>query len=151
MKNSLHQSDAKEPTRDGMDLAICSIDTKNRVVKYAGANRPLWIIRNGKTEVEEIKGTKKSIGGWTDDEQHFNSHEIKLQQNDTFYLSTDGFVDQFGGQHGKKLMSKKFKEILLNIQSKPMLEQEKHLDDFVENWKSGVELVDDILIIGVRL
>lgn len=151
MKNSLHQSDDRESTKDGMDLAICSVDTKNRIVKFAGANRPFWLIRNGINLVEEIKGTKKAIGGWTDDKQHFDSHELKLQKGDTFYLSTDGFVDQFGGQHGKKLMAKKFKEILVDIQSKSMLEQEIHLDNFVEDWKAGAEQVDDILIIGVRL
>jgi serine phosphatase RsbU (regulator of sigma subunit) len=151
IKNSLHQSDGKESTRDGMDIAICSVDTKNRIIKYAGANRPLWLIKNGKKEVVEIKGTKKAIGGWTDDDQNFDSHELKLQKGDTFYLSTDGFVDQFGGQYGKKLMAKKFKEILVDIQSKSMLEQEIHLDNFVEDWKAGAEQVDDILIIGVRL
>ena len=151
IKNSLHQSDSIESTRDGMDIAICSIDTKNRIVKYAGANIPLWLIRKGKTEVEEIKGTKEAIGGFTEDNQHFDSHELKLQRGDSFYISTDGYADQFGGKDGKKLMKKKFKEILLNIQNKTMQEQEKHLDNFVENWKSGIEQIDDILVIGVRL
>ncbi len=127
------------------------MDTDNRIVKYAGANRPIWIIRKGQKEVEEIKATKKAIGGLTEDDQHFDTHEIKLQQGDTFYLSTDGYADTFGGQDKKKLMTKKLKEILLEIQDKSMKEQEKHLDDFIENWKAGTEQVDDILVIGVRL
>ena len=151
IKNSLHQSDSDESTKDGMDIAICSVDTKNRIVKYAGANRPIWLIRKGKTEVEEIKGTKKAIGGYTEDNQYFDSHELKLQQGDTFYITTDGYADQFGGQAGKKLMTKKFKEILLSIQDMSMQEQKKHLDNFVENWKAEIEQVDDILVIGVRL
>jgi Stage II sporulation protein E (SpoIIE). len=151
IKKSLHQSDSSGSTRDGMDIAICSIETKNRIIKYAGANIPLWVIRKGKAEVEEIKGTKEAIGGLTEDNQHFDSHELKLQQGDTFYISSDGYADQFGGQNGKKLMIKKFKEILLDIQDKTMQEQEKHLDNFVENWKAGIEQVDDILVIGVRL
>ncbi|MBI3501169.1 MAG: tetratricopeptide repeat protein [Bacteroidetes bacterium] len=151
IKVSLHQTDSNESTRDGMDIALCSVDTDARVVKYAGANRPLWIIRNGQTVVEEIKATKKAIGGFTEDNQHFDSHEIKLQQGDTFYLSTDGYADTFSGQDGKKLMTKRFKEILLDIQTKTMQEQEKYLDDFIENWKAGTEQVDDILVIGVRL
>ena len=136
--------------RDGMDIALCLIDTDNCVVKYAGANRPLWVIRNGQT-FEEIKATKKAIGGFTEDTQHFDSHEITLQQGDTFYIFSDGFADTFGGQDGKKIMTKKFKEILLDIQDKSMQEQERYLDDFVENWKAGTEQVDDILVIGVRL
>lgn len=152
IKSSLKQSESDESaTRDGMDIALCSLDTDTRIVKYAGANRPLWIIRNGQTAVEEIKATKKAIGGFTEDNQNFDTHEIKLQQGDTFYIFTDGYADQFSGQDGKKLMSKKFKEILVSIQSKTMQEQEKHLDNFVENWKAGTEQVDDILVIGVRL
>ncbi|MCE9539567.1 MAG: tetratricopeptide repeat protein [Bacteroidetes bacterium] len=151
IKTSLKQSENENSTRDGMDIALCSVDTDKRVVKYAGANRPIWIIRNGLNEVEEIKATKKAIGGFTEDDQHFDTHEIKLQQGDTFYISTDGYADTFGGQEKKKLMTKRFKEILLEIQYKPMKEQGQHLDNVIENWKAGTEQVDDILVIGIRL
>jgi serine phosphatase RsbU (regulator of sigma subunit) len=150
IKTSLRQSDSKESTRDGMDIALCSIDTLNCSVKYAGANRPIYVIRKGQTEMEEIKATKKAIGGLTEDDQHFDTHELKLQQGDTFYISTDGYADQFSGED-KKLTTKKFKQILLDIQNKTMQEQELHLDKFIENWKSGIEQIDDILVIGVRL
>jgi len=151
IKISLKQSETDESaTRDGMDIALCSVDSNARIVKYAGANRPIWIIRNGSTAVEEIKATKKAIGGFTEDSQHFDSHEIKFEQGDTFYLSTDGFADTFGKQD-KKLTTKKFKEILLSIQDKSLKEQEHHLDNFIEDWKGGTEQVDDILVIGVRL
>ncbi|MBI3502271.1 MAG: tetratricopeptide repeat protein [Bacteroidetes bacterium] len=150
IKSSLRQTDSNESTRDGMDIALCSVDTDARVIKYAGANRPLWIIRNGQTVVEEIKATKKAIGGFTEDSQHFDTHEIKLQQGDTFYISTDGYADTFGKQD-KKLTTKKFKEILLSIQDKSLKEQEQHLDNFIEDWKGETEQVDDILVIGVRL
>ncbi|MEK6615673.1 MAG: SpoIIE family protein phosphatase, partial [Bacteroidota bacterium] len=97
IKSALKQSETDElATRDGMDIALCSVDTNARVVKYAGANRPIWIIRNGQTIVEEIKATKKAIGGFTEDSQHYDTHEIKLHQGDTFYISTDGYADTFG-------------------------------------------------------
>ena len=124
---------------------------EDSILKYAGANRPLWLIRSEETEVEEIKGTSKAIGGLTDDTQHFDSHEIILKKGDTLYISTDGFADQFGGENGKKLMTKKFKEILIEIQNKSMKDQEKYLNDYIENWKSGIEQVDDILVIGIRI
>jgi len=151
VKTSLKQSSKDESTRDGMDIAICSVDTKNRIVKYAGANRPMWIIRSGQTEVEEIKATKVAIGGLTEDNQHFDSHELKLQAGDTFYICTDGYADQFSGKDGKKLMTRKLKEILVGIQNKAMPEQELYLDNFVEDWKAGTEQVDDILVIGIRV
>jgi serine phosphatase RsbU (regulator of sigma subunit) len=150
IKTSLRQSDSDESTRDGMDIAICSVDIVNRIVKFAGANRPLYIIRKGQTEIEEIKATKKAIGGLTDGDQLFETHELNFQQGDTFYISTDGYADQFSGQD-KKLTTKRFKQILLDIQDKTMQEQETHLDNFIENWKADTEQVDDILVIGVQL
>lgn len=151
IKKSLNQSDSIDSTRDGMDIAICAVDTENCIVKYAGANRPLWIIGKGEKVLFEIKATKKAIGGLTEDNQHFDTHELKLKQGDTFYISTDGYADQFGGKEGKKLMTKNLKKILLDIQDKSMQEQKIYLDNFVENWKTGIEQLDDILVIGVRL
>lgn len=136
---------------DGMDIALCSVNTTTYTVNYAGANRPLWIIRNGQTEVEEIKATKKAIGGYTEDEQHFDTHQLQLAKGDSFYIFSDGYADTFGGEAGKKLMTKRFKEILLDIQHKPMPQQETYLDTFIETWKADAEQVDDILVIGVRL
>jgi serine phosphatase RsbU (regulator of sigma subunit) len=150
IKTSLKQSDSYESTRDGMDIALCSIDIVNCIVKYAGANRPLWVIRKGQGVVDEIKATKKAIGGFTEDSQHFETHEIKLQKGDTFYISTDGYADTFSVQD-KKLTTKKFKELLLSIQDKSMQDQELHLENFIENWKGGAEQIDDILVIGVQL
>ena len=151
IKSSLKQSDSNESTRDGMDIALCSVDSTACIVKYAGANRPLWIIRSGQKEVQEIKATKKAIGGFTEDSQHFDTHVVQLQQGDTFYISTDGYADTFGGKENKKITTKKFKEVLLSIQDKSMADQEMHLGSFVEDWKAGTEQVDDILVIGVRL
>lgn len=151
VRMSLKQSAKNQATRDGMDIAICCIDIKNRIVEFAGANRPLWIIRKEMSEVEAIRGTPTAIGGLTEDSQHFETHTLKLQQGDTIYLFSDGYADTFSGISGKKLMTKKFKQILLNIQNQSMQEQEKHLNNFIENWKDGTEQVDDILVIGIRV
>ena len=156
IKTALRQSESNESTRDGMDIVLCSLSPaesqgEDAILHYAAANRPLYIIHRGETILKEIKATKRAIGGLTEDDQHFETHEIKLQQGDTIYLSTDGFADQFSGHNGKKLMTKKFKEILVNIQDKPMKEQGEYLDNFIEDWKAGTEQVDDILVIGVRI
>ena len=151
LRKSLHQSNSADSTRDGMDIALCSVDTDKKAVKYAGANRPFWIIRNGKTEIEEVKGTKKAIGGFTEDEQHFDTHEIKLEHGDSFYIFSDGYADTFGGENSKKLTTKKFRQLLLNIQHMGMQEQGQYLDNFIERWKAGIEQGDDILVIGIRV
>ena len=151
IKASLRQSGDESSTRDGMDIALCAISAETRHVTYAGANRPIWIIRNGRAEIEEIKATKKAIGGLTSEDQHFDAHDIMLNEGDTFYLFTDGYADTFNGKTNKKLTTKQFKQLLIDIRHLTMPEQKQHLDDYIESWKSGTEQVDDILVIGVRL
>jgi serine phosphatase RsbU (regulator of sigma subunit) len=151
MKLSLRQTASADSTRDGMDIILCKIDPSARAISYAAANRPLWIIRNGQTSVEEIKATKKAIGGFTEDEQQFEIHQLQLMKGDTIYLFTDGYADQFSGTDSKKLTTKKFRELLLSYQNLAMPEQEKSLNTFIDNWKGNSEQVDDILIIGIRM
>lgn len=150
VKTSLKQTGDEDSTRDGMDIALCEVDTAARIIRYAGANRPLWIIRKGLTEVTEIKATKKAIGGLTEDSQTFETHEIALSEGDTLYLFSDGYPDLFGAE-GKKLTTKKFKQLLMEIRDLPMEGQKLQLDAFAEKWKGGSEQIDDILVIGIKL
>jgi serine phosphatase RsbU (regulator of sigma subunit) len=153
LKRSLHQSDNDDSTHDGMDIALCSITTQPNGVNlnYSGANRPLWVIRKGKAEIEEIEPTKKAIGAFTSDEQEYTTNEVQLKQGDSFYMFTDGYTDQFGGASGKKLTIAKFKEFLLSIKEKHMEEQKNELISFMESWKGDHNQPDDILVIGVRV
>jgi serine phosphatase RsbU (regulator of sigma subunit) len=151
IKSSLNQTGADESTRDGMDIALCAVNVKEKIVTYSGANRPLWVIRKGANEVEEIKATKTAIGGLTRTGQVFERNDVSLAEGDTFYILSDGYADQFSGVTGKKLMTKKLKDILLSIQDKSMAEQQKHLDNFLETWKAGSEQLDDVLVIGLRV
>jgi serine phosphatase RsbU (regulator of sigma subunit) len=109
------------------------------------------VIRKGKNTVEEIRGTKRAIGGWTDRRQHFEDREIQLRKGDTFYIFSDGYADQFGGEKGKKLMTKRFRELLGSVQNLTMEEQRMYLDRYFEQWRDGSEQIDDVLVIGVRV
>ena len=154
IKQALRQG-GEAGTKDGMDICLCTFpafvnDAKTTQVNYAGANRPLWIIKNNSTEVEEIKATKQAIGGHTDVNQVFEQHSITLNKNDTIYLFSDGYADQFGGPNKKKLMTKKFKEILLSIQNQSMAQQHKYLTSYIEDWCKHTEQIDDILVIGIK-
>lgn len=164
VNNSLHQTQTGSESRDGMDAAICcfefsSSNGNNKRVQiesdgelklyYAGANRPLYFIRNN--ILEETKADKFSIGGLDyTNLKKFTTHTFFLQKNDSLYLSTDGFADQFG-QNNKKLKTKKFKEILVSIQDKSMEEQKKFLDTFIEDWRKNLEQTDDIQIVGIKV
>ncbi|MBS1647635.1 MAG: tetratricopeptide repeat protein [Bacteroidetes bacterium] len=149
LKKALRQSDKEGASRDGMDIALLKIDTALNHIQYAGANRPLWLIRKNTNMVEETKATKVAIGGLTEDAQRFEEHSFYLQKGDTIYICSDGYADQFG-KNDKKLMTKKFKEELLSIQHLSIEEQKKHLNDFIDDWKQGTEQTDDILVIGFR-
>ena len=81
----------------------------------------------------------------------FNSHSLNLQKGDTLYLFTDGYADQFGGPKGKKFKYKQFQEMLLANSQKPMAEQQKILEDTLNDWKGNLEQVDDVLVIGIRV
>lgn len=155
VKSALRQSSEANSTRDGMDLSLCAIPYKNAngptIISYAGANRPLWIIKKDSNIVEEIKATKVAIGGLTKDDQEFQQHELKLSKGDTIYLSSDGFADQFGGPKKKKLMTGKFKEILVSIQHLSIKDQHSYLNDFIDDWMKDSEQVDDILVIGIKV
>ncbi len=132
--------------RDGMDIALCTI--KGLELHYAGAYNPLWIIRNG--ELVETKANKQPIGKY-DHATTFSSHQIQLENNDTIYLFSDGYADQFGGAKGKKLKAKAFRELLLSIQDLSMSSQKEYLDSFFEKWRGDLEQIDDVCVIGIRV
>jgi serine phosphatase RsbU (regulator of sigma subunit) len=150
VRQSLKQNMENTETRDGMDIAICSVDTKNNILYYAGANRPIYIVRENK--LDEIKPNKMSIGGdQMEEDRSFTNHEIDIKKSDTVYLSTDGYADQFGGERGKKFMVKRFQEELLEIQNLKMEQQGEFLKTTIENWQGDLEQVDDILVIGIKI
>ncbi|MGE0566473.1 MAG: SpoIIE family protein phosphatase [Bacteroidia bacterium] len=151
IKVSLKQDENAINSRDGLDIALCRFDISKRELHFSGANRPLWLIRKGTNVITEYKPTKASIGGFTKLEQEFVSHNIELNKGDTIYLFSDGYADTFGGEKDKKLTTRKFKEQLISIQNLEMKEQEKHLTDFIEDWRGSVEQIDDILVIGIRV
>jgi len=137
-----------EDVQDGMDIALCNL--KDNTLSYAGANNPLWIIRKGEDRIEEYKANKQPIGKYTRNDP-YNSYQFELSQGDTFYIFSDGYIDQFGGPKGKKLKSAKFKKLLLSIQDKNMQEQHEFLDNYFKEWKGDLEQLDDVCVIGVRV
>ncbi len=148
VRKALKQNETKSQTRDGMDVAIICIS--NDTLQYAGAQRPLWIIKDN--NLTEIKANKFSIGGIQSEEKRvFTTQEFTIEKNSSFYLTSDGYADQFGGKNGKKMMTKNFKELLLTLQNKSMLEQKQILDDTIEKWKGSREQIDDILVIGIKI
>jgi len=146
---SLHQEEGD--TKDGMDMSIAVIDTTKKEIQFAGAYNPLYIIRNKSEEITKIKGDRMPIGIHLKMDDDFTNHVIKYNSGDIIYLFSDGYVDQFGGEKGRKLKSGKFQELLLTIKGKAMSEQKQFLDSFLLKWRGELEQLDDIIIIGLKL
>ena len=146
---------SEEDVKDGMDISLCKLDLTNSqnnsgkaILQWSGANNPLWIIRNN--ELIEYKPNKQPIGK-TDNPTPFTTHTIELKQNDTLYVFTDGYQDQFGGEKGKKFKTSQLKQLLLSLQENTMDKQKELLNEAFNNWKGDEEQVDDVCIIGVRV
>ncbi len=147
VSNSLHQKD-DDQINDGMDLCIISYDPQTKVLEYAGAYNPLWLLRDN--IMETLIADRFSIGKNTPKENKFTNHEVLIQAHDMIYLFTDGFADQFGGSHGKKFKSANLKKLLTINGHLPMEEQVQLLDDTLASWKGDLEQLDDILVMGRR-
>jgi len=136
--------------RDGMDIAFCILNTKTNELQYAGAYNPLWIIREGADEIEEIKANKQSIGK-VDSPKTYDTHQLQLKTGDCIYIFSDGYADQFGGEKGKKFKYKPFKQLLVSMKNETMENQLNTMNKHFETWKGELEQVDDVCVIGVKI
>ena len=151
--------------KDGMDIAICAINGTK--MTYAGANSPLWIVREtallsavqkkerdtylgDKVSLIEYKATRQSVGLY-EAMKPFEQQDIELHKGDTVYLFSDGYADQFGGPKGKKLMYKPFKKLLLDLVDTPLNEQSERIITNFNIWKGDLEQIDDVVVIGFRV
>lgn len=134
---------------DGMDLAVCSIDLKAGKLEFAGANNPMYLVRDG--ELEMIKADKMGVSAQYQAQTSYTNVEMDIQDGDRIYLFSDGYPDQFGGDRNKKFTYKRFADVLLENHQKPMEEQCQILDDIIEEWKGAREQTDDICVMGAEL
>jgi len=150
VKSSLRQTGKEQEQKDGMDMALCVIDKQKSKLQFAGANNPLYLIRNN--ELIEFKADRMPIGIYIKEKDSFTNHEVEIQKGDSFYVFSDGFEDQFGGPTGKKFLTKNFKNLLVQLQSNTMEEQKEILRKSIIDWMGEHhEQIDDILVIGVKV
>lgn len=145
---ALHKSNDGNTSLDGMDVAIGVFDFVEQTFSYAGAFRPVWIVRDN--DLIEMDASRYPIGFYADVKKVFTTKTIGINQNDAFYFFTDGYCDQFGGERKKKFNRKQFKELLLSAQDMEMSEQESYLQYVLLNWRQEEPQVDDILVMGIK-
>ncbi|MBI9068981.1 MAG: SpoIIE family protein phosphatase [Salinivirgaceae bacterium] len=149
VKKTLKQEGKDGEAKDGMDVAIVVIDDEKKKLYFSGAYNPVYIYRNN--ELIEIKADRMPIGIYIREKESFTLNEFDYQKGDTFYIFSDGYPDQFGGEKGQKFRSKAMKQLMLDIQPKSMCEQRDILNTTIEDWMGEQEQIDDMVIIGVRL
>lgn len=143
------RQDEDSTTKDGMDIALCKINTARREVEYAGAHRPLYVMKRG--AMEEVKGNKFPIGGGIFKNQtNFTNTKLKLEAGDSIYFSSDGFPDQFGGTDGRKFGPKRVREIIERVHTSAMQEAINVFDQEWESWRGETKQTDDVLLIGIK-
>jgi len=147
IKYALKQTGSKEEQKDGIDLALCTFDVNKKVLQYSGANNPILIVKDNL--VIDLKPVKNPIGIYIKERQ-FENHTIEVTNNETIYMFTDGVLDQFGGESGRKYRISRLKELLLEIQNQNLnLQKNLILEDF-NNWKGNFKQIDDITILGIK-
>lgn len=136
-------------TKDGMDLVFCKFNLKQKKGYYCGAGRPLIHIRNN--ELIEYKKGLDAIGYTTKESKQFETISFDLQEGDLFYLFSDGYTDQFGGENIKKFNRQRFRNLLSSIVDFNLQKQKNELLFHYSNWKGKQEQVDDICVVGIKI
>ncbi|MCX6328853.1 MAG: SpoIIE family protein phosphatase [Bacteroidia bacterium] len=170
---SLKQVGGEDEAKDGMDIALLVIDFNSKHIEFSGAYNPCFRVRklteneavkykddstempdgtmsNGKYLLETIFASKMPIGISSKMNEDFVFYDWVLEKGISYYLFSDGYIDQFGGEHGRKFMKKNFKKFILEIQDYPMNKQKELLEENLRNWMGQTPQIDDILVMGIR-
>ncbi len=168
---SLSSEEEGEDAKDGMDIALCTLDPESGQLDFSGANNPLYLYfgdgnekgrefpedskpiedEEGNLRGVEIKADKQPVGAHGEEATPFSKHSITVHKGDRLYLFSDGYADQFGGDKGKKLKYKPFKRMILDSMELPLKEQRDHLHKEFMEWKGNFEQVDDVVVLAVEI
>jgi serine phosphatase RsbU (regulator of sigma subunit) len=149
VKQSMHQTGKRNEERNGMDISVCTIDKKQKMIQYSGAFNNLYYLT--KNELLEYKADRMPIGIYEEQEIHFTKYDIQAADGDIIYMFSDGYADQFGGPDHKKFLSSAFKSLLKEIGGLAMETQRKRLESEFYRWKGNEPQTDDVLIIGFKI
>jgi phosphoserine phosphatase RsbU/P len=148
--STFKERDDDSSVKDGMDLALCCVDYDTMKLSYAGAYNPVLIISDG--EINQIKGDKFPIGAFFRGiKGKFKNHEIDVKAGDLIYVFSDGYADQFGGGTNSKFLTKRFRQLIVDIHQEPMNVQKEILERTIKEWMGREEQIDDITVIGIKV
>jgi len=146
--SALHKSGVEVKSKDGIDIALCVFDLESKKAQFAGAYNPLYLIRNKKLIV--FKADRMPIGVHAKNDNAFTNTVFDFEDGDSFYMFSDGYINQFGGENNRKFLTTNFQNLLLQIQDFDMETQKNFLITTFEDWKGDKEQLDDVLILGLK-
>ncbi|MCK5822779.1 MAG: serine/threonine-protein phosphatase, partial [Bacteroidales bacterium] len=151
VRKTLKQDQNDANARDGMDIALCKIDLEKNKLEYAGAHRPLYLLRNG--ELSQYKGNRKAIGGiplGKKPELDFQNHIINFEVGDKIFFFSDGLTDQLGGINKRKYQASRIRELLTEHSDFTMVQYSNFFARDFKKWKGDNKQIDDVLLIGIE-
>ncbi len=153
IKKSLKQRGKRKEAKEGIDMTLLVINLKTHEAQFSGAYNTLYWFKNEYNNInfKEIKGDKMPIGIFLNEKKHFSNYKFQLNKNDTLYMFSDGYADQFGGKKGRKYLTHRFRSMIENIYKHSMEVQENILETELKKWKGENEQIDDILIMGIKI
>jgi serine phosphatase RsbU (regulator of sigma subunit) len=149
VRGTLRQRSDNAENQDGMDVALVVVDHEACTIDFAGANLPLFIVRDD--QIFELRGDRYPVGGSQFEDKTFTGNVMKVEKTDTIYLFSDGYGDQFGGEHGRKFSRRRFKEVLVEANKYPISMQADYLRDVITEWRGDMDQIDDIMVLGFNL
>lgn len=144
-------STSETSLNDGMDISLGVYNPSSKTLEWAGANNPILVIKKDSESITEIRGNKQPIGKYVNDLTPFDSHSMQLNEGDRIYLFSDGYIDQFGGENGKKFKSNNLKKLILNIQNSPIETHHSKLSQAFYDWQGDFEQIDDVCLMGIEI
>jgi serine phosphatase RsbU (regulator of sigma subunit) len=145
---AMRQTGDEEEQKDGIDIALGIINTETDQMNYSGAFNPVYIVK--KNNILELQGDSMPIGIAADEEKSFTDRFCEMDEGDSLYFFTDGYVDQFGGPKGKKFKYQPFRSLILTISKLPIHKQKEKLIETFNAWKGNLPQLDDVLMLGWR-
>ncbi len=151
IREKLNQYD-KSDSKDGMDMTLIAFDSASMTLQFAAARNPMLLVRAGK--VIEYKADKMSIGGAEHariaSTRTFETQTVQIEKGDVIYLFSDGYLDQTGGEHGRKFMKPRFMQLISYLHPLPLKTQHYQLSAIFEKWKGQNIQLDDVTVAAIR-
>lgn len=149
---ALNQDSEDSGSEDGMDMSLCTVDTKLNRFQFAGAKNSLYVVQGDKLKI--LKANYYSIGGKPlrpDMKVAFTCYDFMYDDKTSIYMFSDGYLDQFGGEFNEKFNAQRFKDMILENRNLPMEQQKEIFTQTMEKWKGDRQQIDDFLVMGIKL